>query len=396
MTTTTIAKVRERSRQHRPRRKHHPVAWRGGIHLCGTPIWCDARRPRDVSFLSAAHAADVARHGQMIATPETLALRGLSQTTGTVGTPGPTVSVEPTVSVGMHLPVGYRRPFTIGNAQLELLPSGHGLGGASLLATIDGRRILYAGAYNPHGGGLGHDADMRACDSLIVNADYGHPDFAFPTIDDAIAAVCQHVGDIITRGGTALLLVSSPSKALDVAAALRTSMANDMGPIMAHSAFCQAAARVRHITVAAELPPLQRFAPASTAASATKPSQQLAARVLLWPLSRPQTLAKLWPSLPPHSACTVISGMVCHRPLRRELSAALAPAMASKLIIDHRFAWSNRADCGELLDYIAGCRPENVYLYGRHARDLADIVDGRCRAGTSHVLAPARQMSLFD
>ena len=31
-----------------------PVTWRDGVHLTGTPIWCDARRRRDVCFVSSA------------------------------------------------------------------------------------------------------------------------------------------------------------------------------------------------------------------------------------------------------------------------------------------------------------------------------------------------------
>ena len=31
-----------------------PVTWRDGVHLTGTPIWCDARRRRDVCFVSRA------------------------------------------------------------------------------------------------------------------------------------------------------------------------------------------------------------------------------------------------------------------------------------------------------------------------------------------------------
>ena len=35
-----------------------PVSWRDGIHITGTPLWCDALRTRDVCFLSSPNAHD--------------------------------------------------------------------------------------------------------------------------------------------------------------------------------------------------------------------------------------------------------------------------------------------------------------------------------------------------
>src|ERR1700755_3182516 len=100
-----------------PARSQAPVTWRDGVHLTGAPIWCDARRRRDVCFVSSADRVIVAEHGQLIATPITLAL------------------VAPRAGGGMgagHLGVPLRRPFTLGTLRLELIPSGRGLGAAAL------------------------------------------------------------------------------------------------------------------------------------------------------------------------------------------------------------------------------------------------------------------------
>jgi len=51
-----------------------PVTWRDGVHLTGTPIWCDARRRRDICFVSSADRVGRTGHGQLIGTPITLAL----------------------------------------------------------------------------------------------------------------------------------------------------------------------------------------------------------------------------------------------------------------------------------------------------------------------------------
>jgi len=53
-----------------------PVTWRDGVHLTGTPIWCDARRRRDVCFVSSADRVGRTGHGQLIGTAITLAMLG--------------------------------------------------------------------------------------------------------------------------------------------------------------------------------------------------------------------------------------------------------------------------------------------------------------------------------
>jgi len=103
-----------------------PVTWRDGVHLTGTPIWCDARRRRDVCFVSSADRVPRGGHGQLIATPTTLALVGTSADAG-------------------HLGVPLRRPFTLGTLRLELIPSGRCLGAAALHVDARGRTALYAG-----------------------------------------------------------------------------------------------------------------------------------------------------------------------------------------------------------------------------------------------------------
>jgi hypothetical protein len=95
-------------RRAQPAPATEPVVWRDGVHVAGTPIWCDARRARDLCFVSAADRVGRAGHGQLIATAATLAQLGAA--------PGP------------HLAVPYRRPFTLGTLRLELMPSGHALG----------------------------------------------------------------------------------------------------------------------------------------------------------------------------------------------------------------------------------------------------------------------------
>jgi hypothetical protein len=144
-----------------------PVTWRDGVHLTGTPIWCDARRRRDVCFVSSAERVG-AGHGQLIATPETLALIGAK---GQLGVP-------------VH------RPFTLGTLRLELIPSGRGIGAAALHVDAGDHSVLYAGAVR--------NADVRAADAVVVASPV--PDGVEPPPDAAerlVAWVRGHKAPVV-------------------------------------------------------------------------------------------------------------------------------------------------------------------------------------------------------
>jgi putative mRNA 3-end processing factor len=336
-------------------RRHDTVliTWRDGIHIHGTPIWCDARRARDVCFVSCAHALSSARHGQLIATAPTLALLDAQ-------------------AYGSQLSVPYGRPFTLGTVRLELIRSGHGLGSASLVADVGDRRVLYAGAVNLRGGGPGGAADIRQCDTLAVAASYGDPRFRFPNLDEVVARVMDFVHEVTCAGGVAVLLVSSASKAMDVASRLGDLLA--AGPsgagstqpaFFAHRGYADAALRLRpaHPT----LPRLRRW-----------PGKPPGGHVLLWPAQRRDALPG---PLPAASRVALVSGN------------ALDSEIVTALAVDTGFAWSNQADCEELIQYIDTSGATHVFLTGRFAEALVRRLGGSRRL--FHALGPPRQMNLF-
>lgn len=146
------------------------MVWRDGVHLTGTRIWCDARRRQDICFASSVECVPRTGHGQLIATPMTLALLG---------------------SGGGNLGVPVRQRFTLGTVRLELIPSGRGFGSAALHADIAGKRVLYANTVRTVAGGAGDPAEVRACDALVVGAPFGEKHHVFPplarTIDETLA-----------------------------------------------------------------------------------------------------------------------------------------------------------------------------------------------------------------
>lgn len=324
-----------------------PVTWRDGVHIRGTAIWCDARRVRDVCFVSCADAVPAARHGQLVATAETLKL---------LARRGPRVQPQ------SQLSVPYGHPFNLGTRRIELFRSGHAVGAASMAVDVDGRRVVYAGAVNPGGGGLGGEADMRACDTLVMAAAYGAPGFAFPPVDEVAADVAAFCRRVAGRGGAAVLLVGAPLKGLDVAARL----AGDRMRVIAHRAIHHAARRLAPGGL--ELPRVRRFR------GRVRPGE-----VLLWLAGARDDLARA--ELPEQSGLALVSG------------AALDPDRVAASRVEAAFPWSNQADYRRLLEYLEASSAARVYLTDRFAESLAAELS---RPGRPvQALGPPRQMSLF-
>lgn len=329
-----------------------PITWRDGIHIAGTAIWCDALRTRDICFVSSAHAIANARHGQFIATAPTLAL------------------LDPSGARGSHLSVPYGRPFTLGTVRLELIHSGHGVGGAGLLATVDGYRILYCRDIDPNDGdGDGDGAESRRCDALVLGAHYGHPGFEFPARDEAVLAVRDFVQETIDAGAAAVLLVSSASKALQVARRLSASLAGRLADGIGPTFFAQ-----RGIYDAAQRlagqrdgePRIRRFA-----------GRLPTGHILLWPMTRRAQLTQRGG----RARIALVSGAACDA------------ALVGQLSVDTAFAWSDRADHDDLLQYIEKCRPTQVFLTGAYAESMSARHSRSARPW--HALTAPRQIELF-
>jgi len=318
------------------RRARPPVAgvsWRDGVHVVGTSVWCDARRARAVCFVSSADRTGRGGHGQLIATAETLAL----------------LAARPDA----HLAAPLGRPFTLGTTRLELVASGHAVGAAALAVDTGSHRVLYAGAVDPVGGGLGGVAALRPCDTLVVAAPYGAERHAFAA--GARDAALAFVAETAASGAVPVVLVTSVLKALDVAARLAAAGIEVAG----HRTMVQGA---RRLTAAGVTVAIQRgVAPG---------------RALLWPVDDRGRVDAVVGRLPARVA--LVSGL------------ATEPDLVEALAVDAAFAWSNAADREQLLAFVAASGAAEVAVTGPYAEDVVASVGARARA-----LGPPRQMPLF-
>jgi putative mRNA 3-end processing factor len=155
---------------------------RGGLHVFGTELWLDAKRKSPLSFVSHGHADHIARHERIIATKATLAFMG-----------------HRLGRLPAALPVPYNRPFELGPLSIELLPAGHILGSAQIRITReDGRRIVYTGDLNLAPSLTAEPIQVAECDTLVIEATFGHPRYRFPPkreVLDQVAAWIERTRD---------------------------------------------------------------------------------------------------------------------------------------------------------------------------------------------------------
>jgi hypothetical protein len=315
------------------------VTWRDGVHLAATPIWCDARRRRDVCFVSSADRIGRAGHGQLIATPLTLALLA-TQGSG-------------------HLGVPLRRRFTLGTLRLELIASGRGPGAAALHVDIAGRGVLYAGPVRPQGtppAGI-EAAEVRTCAALVVAAPFGAPHHVFPPLADVIAQVIEWSRRELAAGSCPVLLVDGVLDGIEVASVLR----------LAGLAVMEARAIREAVRRAADLLILQRGTD-----DASEPLARGRARVLVWPAGDRTGLARVLGER------------------RRALARLSGTVLDGDPRADVAFAWASAADHRGLLGWIEATGAREVFVTGACAEPIAQALGSRAR-----VLGPPQQMALF-
>jgi hypothetical protein len=354
------------------------VSWREGVHLTGTPIWCDARRRRDVCFLSSADRVGRTGHGQLIGTAITLALLDAA-------------------GAG-HLAVPLRQRFTLGTVRLELIPSGRGFGAAALHADVAGRTVLYAGAVRTSSGGVGDAAELRTCDAVVVAAPYGELHHRFPPLATAIAAAIEWTRAQLAAGRRPVLLVDSVLDGLEVASRLA---AEDLA-IAGSRALREAGQRIaelvpppqiigREIAIGRSIGPRLGSDPALATSRLATGSQALPL-THMHPASGIPAIAA--PGREPRAVVWLdadragLARSLGDRPSATALVSARALGGADGC--DAGFAWASAADRAQLLGWIEATSARDVFVTGACAEAIAGALGGRAR-----VLGPPQQMPLF-
>lgn len=186
------------------------------LHIPALGMWLDARRPRALAFVSHAHTDHIGRHAAVIATAPTAAL----------------LSHRLRLRDGRVTVRGFFEPFSMGGAEMELVPAGHVLGSAQLLVRRDGRTLAYTGDFKLRPGRTHERAVVPRADTIVMECTYGRPHYRFPARADVEAELTARCADALTRGMTPVVYAYSLGKAQEVVAVLTAAGL----PVMVHGA----------------------------------------------------------------------------------------------------------------------------------------------------------------
>lgn len=295
-------------------------------------------------------------HGQLIATPITLAMIALRQRTGLTG----------------HLAVPVRRPFTLGTLRLELIPSGRGLGAAALHVDARGRTVLYAGSVRtaeiPN---ACEAAEVRAADAVVVAAPFGERHHTFPPLDQVADALVEWVRRQLATGATPVIVVDNALDGIEVARQVATEI-----PVAGSPAVRAAAIQL------APFAPMPVIAtpgkiPAVTI-SVVGERASLSAKAVIALVSA-RAIDRQGAPLPMNP-----ESWSAHPSARRIARIEMRSSYAAE------FAWPFVAGREQLLAWIEQTRARRVFVTGTCAEEIVATLGAK-----AHVLGPPHQMALF-
>lgn len=362
-----------------------PFAWRAGVHVPGTGLWCDALRTQDLCFLSSAQVSAAAPRrggglGALLCSERTWRFCQVALGLGLK---------EPPASLLLS-PTG--RPFQLGALRMELFPSGALPGATSLwLRLPSGKPVVYAGAPNPAPSPLCEPMQLRSAESMVCHAPLALLDAALPSREAAIQSLRDALAEAQAEQALTLVLCPPLGTAPELAHALAGDQAHGLlfGPPQVRRA-CAAYGELSPALAgkAASIRPIPRHL-----AEGGLP----AGAVLFWPwLPAAQTGSV---PIPTRAELGAVG-----RPVRAILctGAALLPeavaACQTQLVqrgleLTCALPYPDALDRLGLLRYVADSEVQRLFLTAGYSDALAKEL--RARKVTVEPLGPPRQLALL-
>ena len=296
---------------------------REGIYIPAADAWVDPSQPKPRALVTHGHA-DHARggHGEVWATPETLAIMGVRYG-----------------DQNGH-PVAYGAPVRIGDVDVSFVPAGHVLGSAQIVLEHRGERVVVSGDYKRREDPTCARFQVVPCDIFITEATFGLPVFCHPETHDEMDKLLATLRADPTR--CVLVGAYALGKAQRVIRELRVMGFDD--PIYIHGALQRLCdLYVEHGVDLGELRP---------ATDASK--DEMRGRIVVAP---PSALNDRWSRRLPEPVTAMASGWMRVRQRARQKNVEL-PIILS----DH-------ADWNELTDTIREVAPKELWV--THGREEA-------------------------
>ena len=165
-----------------------------GLYLPAPDLHLDARHAPGTVFVSHAHSDHCSQAARILCTPETAALHDARRGAREAHT----------------LP--FHAPARVGDAEVTLLPAGHALGSAMIVAESAAGRVAYTGDYKLRPNPFSPPARVPWADELVMECTFGEPRYVFPPDDELVARLYRFVDDALAEGATPVVLAYALGK----------------------------------------------------------------------------------------------------------------------------------------------------------------------------------------
>ena len=149
-----------------------------GIYVRPADAWIDPSRPKPRALVTHGHADHACGgHGDVWATPETLAIMGCRY------------------GEQQGHSVGYGECVKLGDVEISFVPAGHVLGSAQIVLEHGGERIVVSGDYKRRPDPTCAPFQPVPCDIFITEATFGLPVFRHPATPQEVDKLLARLAD---------------------------------------------------------------------------------------------------------------------------------------------------------------------------------------------------------
>lgn len=295
----------------------------GSIYLPQIDLWCDAREPVDVCFVSHAHFDHLAAHRKIITSEGTQQLMALRL-------PGEREEVV----------LSYDQPCAFApGTELRLHPAGHIFGSAMLHLTREGESFLYTGDFKLRPGLSAEPCCPPRADVVVMETTFGLPRYVFPPTEKVLADIVHFCQSAVEEGEVPVLFGYSLGKSQELLAGL----AHAKLPVMLH-------------------PQTQKI---------TRLYEKLGQP---FPDYRPFTVTEVKGHVvicPPQSAHSAWLRRIKPRRTAAITGWAVDPGAIYRYQCDAAFPLSDHADYNDLLRFVERVQPKRVFTVHGHVKEFA-------------------------
>ncbi len=306
------------------------------LYVSDLDLWIDSLRPRSRCYVSHGHADHARAHDLVITSTDNAKICALRFARKSAK---PALLAEFERPATTFEPHAYNAPWRLGGCELTLFAAGHVLGSAQLLIEGERGRFVYTGDFKLEPSYTAEAAEVKRCDTLLMECTYGNPRYVFPPRADVAGEMVAWARTSLEQGAVPAFFAYSLGKAQEAMAIL----GNGGIPLAVHGAVAGMARVYEDAGVA--MPPYERYD--------SKTFDGM--KALVWP-----------------PAASALPATVRGKTVRSAALTGWVVGSGSNVPqrTDAGFALSDHADFPSLLRYVELAQPKKVLLnHGR--RDFA-------------------------